>query len=262
MNYNLMQDKLFEFSRKETLVYKFLQTCAYLFETDEEEVSFLNFPSKEDCEAVLEDRCLNVRYLIENEKYTTPKYLFDLEKEVSLILFFREELIRTMSEELDWHMGLSGYESDNYPLRNTIENELKDIEIDVEISFLRNVYVNICSKNNIMKIFTSTMFLNGMTSREYINEFDYEVLTDYIPEMIILYYWINKFNETQDVEYIKKIDGTTDLDMEVDEEISESIVRDYIGDFIEKTIVNNSKFIRQMMVSMIDNGREQNRLRK
>ena len=50
--------------------------------------------------------------------------------------------------------------------------------------------------------------------------------------------------------------------MEIDEEISESVVRDYIGDFIEKTIVNNSKFIRQMMVSMIDNGREQNRLRK
>ncbi len=106
------------------------------------------------------------------------------------------------------------------------------------------------------------MFLNGMTSREYINEFDYEVLTDYIPEMIILYYWINKFNETQDVYYIKKIDGTSDLDMYVDEEVSENTVRDYIGDFIEKTIINNSTFIRQMMTSMINNGREQNKLRK
>lgn len=262
MNYNLMQDKLFEFSRKETLVYKFLQTCAYLCETNEEEVSFLNFPSKEDCEAALEDKCLNVRCLIENHEHSTPDYIFDLEKEVSVILFFREELIRTMSEELDWNMGLSGYESDNYPLKHTIETELKDIEIDEESSFLRNVYVNICSKNNIMKTFTSTMFLNGMTSREYINEFDYEVLTDYIPEMIILYYWINKFNETQDVYYIKKIDGTSDLDMYVDEEVSENTVRDYIGDFIEKTIINNSTFIRQMMTSMINNGREQNKLRK
>ena len=261
-NYNLAQDRLFDFSKKETLIYRFLQTCAYFANIDEDGKSFLDFPNQQECDSILEDRCMHVRYLIDNEENSTPNYLFDLDVEVSLILFFREELIREMADELDWNMGISGYESEYFPLKSNLEKDLKEIVVNEELSFLKNVYMNICSKNEIMKIFTSTMFLNGMTNREFIDDFDYETLTDYIPEMIYLYYWINMFNETQDTNCLKEIDGTIDLDIDVDCELNENTIRDYIGDFVEKTIVNNSKFIKQLMVSMIENGREQNRLRK
>jgi len=252
---NEIEQKLFNISRKETVVYRFLQIISYGFMVSDESLGFTSVPDKDYVLNELEKLISTVSGLIKEGNHVSPNTMFNTNTGVGKLLLMREEMIRELLYELTSQFGTQG--SDD-TIKELMFKEMKDIKIYEGKSFLRNVYLNMASKNNIMKFMTGTLFLSSAIESPFFGDITYTDIMDALPKTLKLVYITEQVKEGDFALMLnlKKID----LDDEVDEEITESNIRDFIENMIESLRDVNTTFTKSSVETLISSGRNQSKL--
>lgn len=250
-----VKQKLFNISLKERLVYKLLQVLTYTIKTSSDSSGFTQMPSREEVEEELMSLIDIVSNTIKEDRYISPRGVFDTRKEMELLLLMREEMLREIMFEISFQIGSEGFYGDQ---PEVVSKEILETRVDDKKGFLRNVYINISSKNNLMKFLTGTMFMCNAIEKDEIFNVDFEEIVDSVPGILLMVYSTEKFKETGEYSYLKSFsEDDVDLDAEVDEDNTEENVRDFIENLVENIKDTNSKYIKNMASSLIMQGRSQ-----
>jgi hypothetical protein len=244
IDFEEVQDDLIELATIDVIINRFVQTYSYYKKTENDQFGFDKTPSESEVLESLEELIDLIRLDIKNGEHTTEIHIFNLETKFGKLLFLKEELLKELCCIICIIYGDSSTEDH---VNEEIERDLLKISINDQEGFLDNVYNNVVTKKNLMKLVTATLFLSHFMDDDKMENIDYDIIVETTPKLIKTIFETNvliqnEFNNNQPI--------TDDF-----EEVTENNVRDFISFMVGEIRKTNTDFCQELTSGLIAIGR-------
>lgn len=246
-----VKEKAINILTKETQVFRFVHTLSYIKHVEVLEHGYTCVPNEVQIFSCFEKTMENVFNAIEQNDLEKHQDVFNINLWLHCLLFVRENFINILFKHLSKMLGVGAYGNE---VSEKITEELKEIQIFEERSFLTNVYKNLIVKKNVMNFLISTMFMSYFIDNKNIYDVNFETITNSLEDLILSCYLTDKFKITNDEIYLTM---NINLQYDIKEEINQESIRNYINALIMSLRDANSRYINNANYSLLQIGRSQ-----